>query len=325
VVETHLSWLPATIRGLRLVPASNRAWDEYLDGIPHDFFHTSGCHRLNEFAGLGEAWLAVYGGGEKRVLWPYLLRNIDELGKRPDSGFRDVTSVYGYAGPLISASDLDSGFLKHALNQMVQAWRDQGVVSVFTRFNPILGNHRWLEHVQIAEDHPFHVAPVAMGKTVAIDLTKSQAEIWANYNRHMRQAVRKCEGAGMTSEWDAEWKYLDDFVRLYYSTMQRNQAAEFYYFPTEYFCKLKEVAGSHGSLVMTKYQGEIASAALVIEYGGIANLHLTASDTRFSRLSPTKLTIHHAQTWAQMHGNQWFHLGGGRNGNDYDLLFQFKK
>lgn len=67
------------------------------------------------------------------------------------------------------------------------------------------------------------------------DLTKTSAETWNGYTRKLRHDLRRCESTGLTSEADADWAGLDDFIRLYYRTMQRNHAAAFYFFPLEYF------------------------------------------------------------------------------------------
>lgn len=309
---------------LRLIPAGSPEWAKYLEPIPHDFFHTAGAHELHEVFGTGKAWLAVYSKGEKRALWPYLIRDIDSTEEFSDHILRDVTSVYGHTGPLTCAPEHDTEFFNAAWNEMVKAWREQSVVSVFTRFNPFLSNHRWLRDVKVNGQAPVRGGPVPTGKTVAIDLAKSQAEIWSSYTRQLRQALRRCEEAHMSAEWDPDWKYLDDFIRLYYTTMKRNNAALFYYFPAQYFRKLKEVAGAHAGLLVTRYLDQIVSAALLIEYDGTVNVHLLASDERFSHLSPSKFTLHRAQAEAQARSHSLLHLGGGRGSRDDDPLFRFK-
>ena len=73
-------------------------WDEQLRYVDHDFYHTAAYHQFSEEQGEGKAFLAVYREGDnRRLLWPYLLRRIDGLGS---GGYFDVTSVYGYPGPL---------------------------------------------------------------------------------------------------------------------------------------------------------------------------------------------------------------------------------
>lgn len=62
---------------LVFLPASSELWDR-MDRTPHDFFHTAAYHRIQQqFVG-GEAYLAVYGGQDKFVAWPYLLQLVDK-------------------------------------------------------------------------------------------------------------------------------------------------------------------------------------------------------------------------------------------------------
>lgn len=309
---------------LKLISSTSAEWRSYLQCTAHDFFHTAEYHQVAETLGSGKPCLAVYGNARKFVAWPYLLQNIEGLEYASASKLYNVTSVYGYAGPLTCGGDHDEAFLTSAWGAMVEAWRSQSVVSVFTRFHPLLANHRWVPYIrndrktlELADDE-------GQEKTVAINLSGSEAEAWSSYKRQLRQALRRLWGFGMITTPDPEWRYLDDFVRLYYTTMKRNNAAPFYLFPGNHFRKLKEALGSHGTLMVTRYADKVIAAALLIEYAGIVNVHLLASDHRFANLSPSKLIIHQAQIWARTRGNRYLHLGGGRGSRSDDALFRFK-
>jgi sugar O-acyltransferase (sialic acid O-acetyltransferase NeuD family) len=314
-----------SLKSLTLIPSTSSEWSAYLERTTHDFFHTAEYHQVAE-AFRGKAWLAVYGSPGKFVAWPYILQDIDVVeGNASASKLQDISSVYGYAGPLACGCVQDTAFLASAWNAMVEAWLSQSAVSAFTRFHPLMANQSWIPHLrndggtaELADDE------CPEGKTVAIDLSRSEAETWASYKKALRQAVRRTLRFGVTTISDPQWKYLDDFVHLYYRTMKRNDAAPFYLFPRQYFCKLKEALGSHGSLMVARYMGEVIAAALLIEYAGIVNVHLLATDDRFVQWSPSKLVIHEAQVWARARGNRFLHLGGGRGSRKDDPLFRFK-
>ncbi|MBV9303135.1 MAG: NeuD/PglB/VioB family sugar acetyltransferase [Acidobacteriaceae bacterium] len=314
-----------SLKSLKLIPAGNDQWNLYLSRTPHDFFHTAPYHEIETHKS-GEPWLAVYGTSDKFLAWPYILQEIGELEDGTATGkLRDVTSVYGYAGPIMFGCADDHDFIAAAWSAVVDTWRSESVISVFTRFHPVLANHRWLaEYGGRTEIPGLSGGPCSQGKTVAINLSASQDEIACAYKRQLRQALRRLMGMGMLTTPDPEWVHLDSFVRLYYSTMKRNKATGFYFFPGQYFRKLKEALGPYGSLMVTHYSGEIIAAGLLIEYQGIVNVHLLATDDRFVALSPGKLVIHAAQSWAQARGNRFLHLGGGRGSRDDDPLFRFK-
>ncbi|MGI8962664.1 MAG: GNAT family N-acetyltransferase [Bryobacteraceae bacterium] len=301
--------------------ACSPEWDEYLSRVPHDFFQTAKYHAFSA-AGNGEAWLVLYGNRDKFVAWPYLLQPISSeagLGAQ----FRDVTSVYGYSGPVVYNCAEDETFRLRAWEACVEAWRTQTVVSVFTRFNPILGNQAWLQPEWMTPGVLGHT--YKEGKTVTIDLSKPPDEIWSDYQRKLRQHLRRVEREQeFTTVYDPGWEHFDEFISMYHATLQRNNAAPFYFFSRDYFVGLKEALGAHGSLFLCMWDGSVGAALLLIEYNGIVSVHLAASDDRCSALSPNKWLFHKAQLWARARGNNFLHIGGGRGSRDDDPLFRFK-
>jgi hypothetical protein len=316
-ISRHASMTSST----KLVRACSPEWDDYLARVPHDFFQTAEYHAFSA-AECSEAWILIYGNPEKFVAWPYLLQAID-TGSDVGAQFRDITSVYGYSGPVVHNCIEDKAFLENAWEAFIEAWRAQMVVSVFTRFHPILDNQAWLQPEWIKPGVLGHT--YKEGKTVAIDLTKSPEEIWADYQRKLRQHLRRVEREHefMTLH-DPEWEHLDEFIAMYYATLQRNNAAPFYFFSRDYFIALKQTLGPHGSLFHCTCGSTIAAALLIIEYGGIASVHLAASHDRSDALSPNKWLFHAAQNFSRSRGNRFLHIGGGRGSRDDDPLFRFK-
>jgi hypothetical protein len=300
---------------MRLIPARDDEWDLYIRRTQHDCFHTRKYHQLWETLGV-EAWLAVYGTQERFVAWPYLLRQIQgESGQT----YRDITCVYGYGGPVAKDCHAGDPFLVEAWKAFLRVWNEQGVISVFTRFHPVLGNHAWL--VSAGNDSMAGVC--AQGHTVGIALEVPEEEIWNNYERKLRQKIRKCQRLGAITIQDREWEHLDEFIRLYYLTMERNCAAPFYFFSKAHFRRLQGALGQNGMLVLTTIAGRVAAAGIMMEYAGIGHLYLSGSDEAFAHVGPSKLLTHDSIMWARGNGGRYFHMGGGR-GNRYDSLFAFK-
>ncbi|MFZ8281143.1 hypothetical protein ACO1KQ_14480, partial [Staphylococcus aureus] len=83
----------------------------------------------------------VHTDGGGRLLYPFRLRPITHVGAeaaRP--GICDIETVYGYTGPLANGAAPD--FLERAWRGFAQWVRDQGVVSEFCRFHPLLETER---------------------------------------------------------------------------------------------------------------------------------------------------------------------------------------
>jgi len=200
-----------------------------------------------------------------------------------------------------------------AWQTLVEYWRSRNVVSVFSRFHPLLGNPA--VHLTGASEQ---------GRTVAIDVARPMDEIRNDYRRQVRQQLRRCSEVNLKVSHDPGWEHLDDFVRLYYETMIRNRALPYYLFPEEYFRRLRKVLGERGSLMVATFDGEAASIALVIEYRRIVNVHLLGNSERFYKYAPSKMLFDEIAQWAQLRGAHFVHLGGGRGCNSDDPLFRFK-
>jgi len=294
------------LESLELVPAASpNLWGRWLDPLPHDFYHTASYHRFAEESGEGRAFLAVFGSPDRYLAWPYLLRPIDQ-----DPSLFDVTSVYGYAGPLASGA-VDRAFLARAHQVLADLWRSQGAISAFTRFHPLLDNHRWADAAGL----------VRGGETVSIDLTAPDPA--SLYRSDLRQGLRRARRAGLETRLDPHWRHLDDFVALYHAAMARNHAAPFYYFSAAVLRRLRDSLGDHARLILTTLGGEVAAAAILVEYRGAVHYHLSATADGLARLAPCKVLLDDARRWTQARGNRVLHLGGGR-GAAGDSLFAFK-
>lgn len=302
---------------LRQIPSSSpELWDEAMRPIPHDFYHTAAYHRFAEQRGEGQASLLVYSEGRHRFLWPCLLRPIPALEPR---GFYDVTSVYGYPGPLVCGGEDDPSFLERACHAIMSAWRSQRVVAAFTRLHPVLGNHRLF---------PSGAPPARAGTTVAIDLTQPPERIWSGYQSSLRHRINQARAKGVVVELDRERRHLPKFAELYRRTMRRNQASPYYSFGQEDFHALLDQLGSRAVLMAVRWQDQVIGAGIFVEHGGmelggIVQNHFCMNDPEFLHLSPSKVLLDEVRRWAAGRGNRLFHLGGGRGGQR-DSLFDFK-
>ena len=293
---------------LELIPAANdREWTRRLEPVPHDFYHTAAYHQLSEGEGEGEAFLAVYGSPGRYLAWPYLLRPIGQV-----PGRRDVTSVYGYAGPL-SEGPADESFLARAHQALNALWRSQNAVSAFTRFHPLLENHHWGPAAGLAPG----------GETISLDLSLGESENWSCYQSSLRNRIHRARHLGLVTAPDPSWSRLEDFVAFYDAAMRRNRAAPYYFFPLDYFQRLRRALGDRIFLMLTRQGDRIAAASIVVEHRGLVQNHFCVNNEACLHLAPSKVLLDDVRRWAQARGNRVFHLGGGR-GSAPDGLFAFK-
>ena len=298
---------------LELCSVSRAAmWEAYLALVDHDFYHSAAYHRFSEEQGEGQAFLAVYQEGAGRLLlWPYLLRPVEGLAI---DGYFDVTSAYGYPGPLGRGCAGDEAFLTRASRALVDLWTSQGAVAAFTRFHPLLENHCLA---------PPSAPPQRAGRTVSIDLTRTPEQVWGGYQSSLRNCINKARRNGVRIEADLRPEHLQRFACLYRDTMVRNQASDYYFFGEEYFQSLLRHLGPRARLMIARWQDQVIGAGIFVEWNGILHNHFCVNDGRFLHLTPSKVLLDEVRLGGQQQGCRRFHLGGGRGGQT-DSLFAFK-
>jgi hypothetical protein len=300
----------------RILLPSDPEWSELLQRTPHDFYHTAAYHAFSERAGEGLARMAVVGDGDRFLLWPYLQRPAHPAGCPPSEEWFDIHSVYGYPGPL-AGSGATRGFLHEAMNEMVALWRAEQVASVFSRFHPLLDNASLLLCTGFAD------AVTPNGKTVSLNVTRTDEAFRAYYPQKLRQRLNRASRSGARTTVDEDFSHLDEFVRFYHATMDRNQASESYYFTSEYFHRLVRDMAPHMKLMLTTMDDQLAVASLFAVHGPIVQAHFIMTNPDLLQHSPAKAAIDHVRVWAREQGCRYLHLGGGRGGSN-DSLFAFK-
>lgn len=290
-------------------------WDEWLRLIPHDFYFQAAYHAFAERMGEGSACMVVYGTAEQFVAWPYLICTID------GDNHVDANSVYGYTGPIGKGLD-NAEFRQEAWNSIRGVWKNQNLVTVFTRFHPILENSSFFDGLVGNMDTPgcvrFH-----LGRTVSIDLQADRDERRRSYKKVLRQEIQSAERAGIVVEHDRQWTYFAQFGEMYRSTMLKNQASEKYCFSDEYLSSLRETLGASGNLAVAHMNGDPAAILLFTVCGEIAQAHLTGVNAQYHSLSPLKVLLDGVADITRSMGARYFHLGAGRGGFE-DSLFKFK-
>lgn len=304
-----------------LLRPDDAAWDTWLAHAPHDVYHTAGYHRWSEEAGEGTAYLAMVGDATRGLAWPYLLRGVGDVAGLEGASATDVTSVYGYPGPMAWGVGPGDDFVAGALAAIRDAWRSQGAVAAFTRFHPILGNADLVGDGELEGSTIGGV--LASGATVSIDATLDDATAFAGYNTNHRRDIRAARAAGLGTRHDEAWAHLDDWARLYRATMVRAGAAESYFIGPEAIERLRARIGEALHLFVVEQDGGILAAGLFLEYRGLVQTHLIGTDEAFLHLSPYKVLLDDVRGWAHRRGDRMLHLGGGRGGQA-DSLMRFK-
>ncbi len=308
---------------IELVSPDDPSWERLLQDVPRDIYHTAGFHAYAQGSGEGTAILAVLGDERRGLAWPYLLRRVDEVPGLEGSDSTDVTSVYGYPGPIAWGCRPGDLFLEDAWRQLVGVWHDQGAIAAFTRFHPLLDNASLAAGLKVADQPDEGMGSVSqIGVTVSIDCTLGDDAMRDEYDHGVRRGIAACRKAGYATAHDEDWSELEAFIRLYRETMVRNRAAAYYFFDASNIERLRSALPGHIHLLVTRSGSTVVAAGIVTEFGGIAQSYLAASDVTL-RPSPRLLFNDDARRWARSRNNSVLHLGGGRGARD-DSLLTFK-
>jgi hypothetical protein len=294
-------------------------WNEHLQQVPRsDIYFTAEYCRIYEENGDGKAQLFVYRRGGEFVCYPYLLRNISGLplvaGLNLDHEVYDISTPYGYGGPLTNVLEpADRAVIFQEFEAVFHEYcKEQHIVTEFVRFHPILSNY---------EDYQA-VDPSFERNTIYINLDLGEEELQRHYSRDNRNRIRRARKEGLTVA-QGDTGNLSQLLKLYYSTMDKKQAHNYYYFSEQFFANTMQFLGSQVELVEVKYGDKVIASAMFMSKGEFVHYHLMGSDKQYLPVAPINLLIHYAALQAKERGYRYLHLGGGSTGNDN--LFRFKR
>lgn len=288
------------------------SWNKYLlsfNDDQKDIYFTEEYVKLYETEkDISECF--IYQDGNSIYLFPYLKREHSLFGER----FFDFETQYGYGGPIANTND--TLFLQKAQSEFASYCYNNNFIAGFVRFHPLLENDIFFGDVgRVIQDR----------QTIAIDLTLTEADIWEKeiHSKH-RNVIRKAESSGLNFEVDSDYKYMDDFVRLYEGTMNKVEADNYYFFDSNYYQRLvKNLKDSF--LGVVKYDDKIVSAAIFFHSRKYGHYHLSGSDGGYLNLYPNNFLLYKVALHMKGLGLEKFHLGGGSSSDPNNSLLKFKE
>lgn len=241
--------------------------------------------------------------GEHALFLPLLEREIPGAGGR-----KDLTSAYGYPGPLFRG--MWAGFAQLWRNAL--DWlREMGYVSLFSRCSMLFTEARR------ALPPEFHCA----SSIIVIDLKRPEEEQWRCYRRNHRDDILRAIAAGVRVE--RSLRDTSDFLRLYHATMDKVGAAADYYYDDGYIEAMMQARDFETRLYLCRFDGLVIAAGLFLYCGDTVQYHLCGSDSNYLRLGAAKLLIDAVRREASAEGYARFVLGGGSS-DEHDSLFHYK-
>ncbi|PIF47068.1 hypothetical protein CLU96_4114 [Chryseobacterium sp. 52] len=292
-----------------IIDRSQPEWNKIVKSSDvYDFHHTSYYHSIDN--NYNNKLFVAYHNNDFIAL-PLVIRPIGE------TGLFDCTSVYGYAGPLTNRErfDFDSGFKAFFKNSFDEYCMENSIVAAFSRLHPLIENEGFFDGFGKVMD---------INKTVAIDLTLPIDQQRAQYRKSNKSEINQLKRKGFIVTEAENQKDIDDFVSIYYETMERVNAASAYFFSKEYFNSFLNNNDFDSKLLLAKFDNKVTAGAIFTMTEKIMQYHLAGTTEEYIKETPMKLILDEARLLGNNRQMETLHLGGGVGGSDMDSLFRFK-
>lgn len=285
-------------------------WDKIVNGFPvKDVYYTYEYCQWDAEKENGQAKLVVFENHFGRVLYPFILRKIDQYTTKP---IYDMTTPYGYGGPLIAGD-------KRVLEEFIPLFREYcskaNIVSEIIRLHPLLKNADYLAD---------YCKLNYIRQTTAVDLSEDLAHIQQQYSQMTKRNIKKAVSNNLhCKKVEKNDENIEIFRGLYNATMKRKQAAESYYYSfSSIQQQLVETTISQSHLLFVYLDEQVVAAAILFSTSDYAHYHLGASDQAYLLLRPNNLLFNFMVELAKELNCGVLHLGGGYE--ESDSLFKYK-
>lgn len=276
--------------------------------IDFDFYHTQAYHLLDK---QNRPILLVGQYDEIIIAFPIILRNI------PATNLHDCTSAYGYCGPISNQSTklIPEKIIDNFILDLKTFFNKNKIITAFSRLHPLIENDRILKNL----GEITHI-----NNTIAINLKLSLEDQRSQFRKSTKSEINQLKRKGYSVVEATSNEDIERFIEIYYQTMTRVNANQYYFFSKNYFYEFLNNPNFKNSLLLAKKDNIICAGAIFTITHKIMQYHLAGTDELFMKDTPMKLILDEARLLGNQLKLDFLHLGGGAGGSDEDSLFKFK-
>lgn len=235
-----------------------------------------------------------------------------------DVVYYDLATPYGYGGPVIEYINDNSKknqLVKKFKEEYIKYTEDENIVSEFVRFHPIINN---------AEDFKKIYDVIFNRKTVGTDL-RFDDPFGSEFSKSTRKTIRKLlRNDHISYQVIDNPNSLDDFMKIYYSTMDRNNADVGYYFEESYFKKMLSSFQKNIVAIKVYYDDEVIGMSINFKSNKFLHAHLSGTLREYLDYSPAYILKYALMEYGKTNNYEFVHYGGGASSSEHDSLFRFK-
>lgn len=280
-----------------------------------DIYFEENYGKLYEKIENGKAKIFIYEDKNGKISNQFILRKIPI---ESDGEYYDIVTPYGYGGPIIEEciSGAEKDLVENYIKEFSKYCAENNIVCEFVRFHPLLKN---------AEDFGQYYNAINIRNTLGTNLKKFEDPIQEEFSKSCRKNIRRCLNKNITYKVTISPDSIHNFKEIYYSTMDRNNATDYYYFEDEYFDNILNNFKENVILVEAIYEDKTIACGLYFIYNKTIHIHLSGTLKEYLHLSPAYILRYAVTLWGKEHGYEMIHHGGGRSNSPEDSLYLFKK
>lgn len=292
--------------------SDSEKWDSIVKSFKdYDVFYLSGYVTafMNENKKNGIPILLYYENKEDKAINVVFKRDVakDKVlsGVIPEDKYFDLVTPYGYGGFWGTVTNYNA--LTKAYNQYCI---NNNYICEFVRFELKSDYIQYYDGEVETKTHN-----VVRNLEIPLDV------IWMEFKQKVRKNVKRANNSNLEIIVENTGEYLKEFLEIYYSTMERSNAEEEYYFSENFFKTLNEMKDNI-MYFHVRHGDKIISTELVIYGAENCYSYLGGTNKEYFDLRPNDFLKYEIIKWAKKKGLKNFILGGGY-GKD-DGIFKYK-
>lgn len=256
------------------------------------------------------------GGG--RIIYAFYWRHLNRLPcfREIERPLRDIVSTYGYGGPVFEGPETARHEAATAFECLfTEEVRRRDGIAEFVREDLFQGRLA----LRNSGEH------VCNQMNIIVNLRKSIEEIERAYKPKVRKNVNRALSNGLKIIIDCEGKFIDDFLRIYYHTMERREAScSFFISKDNFMALLKDLKPTNSVFfVHVKDSDGIIASEMILTSSDSMYSFLGGTLKNYFEMRPNDLLKHEAIMWGRKKGYSHFVLGGGASPDDG--IFKYKE
>lgn len=230
--------------------------------------------------------------------------------------YYDIITPYGYGGPIILEANNKELLLKEFEEQFEKYCYKNNIVSEFVRFHPVIQNVQDFSDIYDVN---------SIRNTVGTNLKDYENPFQEEFSKSCRKNVRRALRNDVWYKITEKPNDIKSFLEIYYSTMDRKAAQDYYYFDDNYFDKALEYFRDNIIIVEAIYEEKTIAMGFYFVYNSYIHTHLSGTLSEYLQLSPAYVLRYALTEWGKENGYHLIHHGGGTTDDPEDSLYKFKK